>query len=63
MTCGSTKTPDEIVVLDYKATSNKNDPDYPNSSQEYYKSNLRQLDFYAYLLKLNGYKFLRLATG
>ena len=53
------KDTDEIVVLDYKATSNKNDPDYPNSAQEYYKSNLRQLDFYAYLLKLNGYKIFK----
>jgi len=25
------KDTNEIVVLDYKATSNKNDPDYPNS--------------------------------
>jgi len=53
------KDTDEIIVLDYKATSNKNDPDYPNSAQEYYKSNLRQLDFYAYLLKLNGYKIFK----
>ena len=49
------KDTDEIVVLDYKATSNKNDPDYVNSSQEYHKSYKRQLDFYAYLLKLNNY--------
>ena len=46
----------EIVVLDYKATSNKQDPDYINSSKEYHKSYRRQLDFYAYLLKLNKYK-------
>jgi len=50
------KDTNEIVVLDYKATSNKNDPDYVNSSAEYYKSYLRQLDFYSYLLKLNNYK-------
>ena len=51
--------PNEIVVLDYKATSNKNDPDYVNSSAEYYKSYLRQLDFYSYLLKLNNYKVFK----
>ena len=53
------KDTDEIVVLDYKATSNKNDPDYVNSSQEYHKSYKRQLDFYAYLLKLNNYKIFK----
>ena len=45
----------EIVVLDYKATSNKNLEDYTNSNKFYHKSYLRQLDFYAYLLKLNNY--------
>ena len=49
------KDTDEIVVLDYKATSNKNLKDYTNSSAHYHKSYLRQLDFYAYLLKLNKY--------
>jgi len=53
------KDTDEIVILDYKATSNKNDPDYVNSSQEYHKSYKRQLDFYAYLLKLNNYKVFK----
>ena len=53
------KDTDEIVVLDYKATSNKNDPDYVNSSAVYYKSYLRQLDFYSYLLKLNNYKVFK----
>jgi len=53
------KDTNEIVVLDYKATSNKNDPDYVNSSAEYYKSYLRQLDFYSYLLKLNNYKVFK----
>tara|TARA_Y100000741_G_C18244355_1_gene554871 strand:+ start:1122 stop:1832 length:711 start_codon:yes stop_codon:yes gene_type:complete len=53
------KDTNEIVVLDYKATSSKNDPDYVNSSAEYYKSYLRQLDFYAYLLKLNNYKVFK----
>ena len=53
------KDSNEIVVLDYKATSNKNDPDYINSSAEYYKSYLRQLDFYSYLLKLNNYKVFK----
>tara|TARA_A100001011_G_C14040305_1_gene727517 strand:- start:19 stop:753 length:735 start_codon:yes stop_codon:yes gene_type:complete len=47
---------DEIVVLDYKATSNKNLEDYTTSDKYYHKSYLRQLDFYAYLLKLNNYK-------
>jgi len=45
----------EIVVLDYKATSNKNLEDYKTSTKHYHKSYLRQLDFYAYLLKLNEY--------
>lgn len=45
----------EIVVLDYKATSNKNLEDYKTSTKYYHKSYLRQLDFYAYLLKLNDY--------
>jgi hypothetical protein len=45
----------EIVVLDYKATSNKNLEDYKTSTKHYHKSYLRQLDFYAYLLKLNNY--------
>tara|TARA_B100002051_G_C16661369_1_gene599307 strand:- start:350 stop:1087 length:738 start_codon:yes stop_codon:yes gene_type:complete len=47
---------DEIVVLDYKATSNKNLEDYTTSTKYYHKSYLRQLDFYAYLLKLNEFK-------
>ena len=50
------KDTNEIVVLDYKATSNKNDLDYVNSDKSYHKGYLRQLDFYAYLLKLNKYK-------
>ena len=45
----------EIVVLDYKATSNKNLEDYKTSTKYYHRSYLRQLDFYAYLLKLNNY--------
>jgi len=47
---------DEIVVLDYKATSNKKLEDYTTSTKHYHKSYLRQLDFYAYLLKLNDFK-------
>lgn len=47
---------DEIVVLDYKATSNKNLENYTTSTKHYHKSYLRQLDFYAYLLKLNNFK-------
>ena len=49
------KDTNEIIVLDYKATSNKKLQDYTNSSAHYHKSYLRQLDFYAYLLKLNKY--------
>ena len=50
------KDTDEIVVLDYKATSTKNLEDYTTSDKHYHKSYLRQLDFYAYLLKLNDFK-------
>ena len=50
------KDTDEIVVLDYKATSNKNLEDYTTSSKHYHKGYLRQLDFYAYLLQLNDFK-------
>tara|TARA_B100000427_G_C15512160_1_gene596723 strand:- start:1969 stop:2673 length:705 start_codon:yes stop_codon:yes gene_type:complete len=53
------KDTNEIVVIDYKATSNKNDPDYVNSSAYYYKSYLRQLDFYCYLLKLNNFNVFK----
>lgn len=49
----------EIVVLDYKATSNKSLPDYTTSNRHYHKSYLRQLDFYAYLLKLNNFKVFK----
>jgi len=49
------KDTDEIVVLDYKATSNKKLEDYTTSTKHYHKSYLRQLDFYSYLLKLNEY--------
>lgn len=45
----------EIVVLDYKATSNKNLEDYKTSTKHYHRAYLRQLDFYAYLLKLNNF--------
>ena len=50
------KDTDEIVVLDYKATSNKKLVDFTSSDKHYHKSYLRQLDFYAYLLKLNDFK-------
>ena len=50
------KDSQEVVVVDYKATSNKNDLNYVNSDKSYHKGYLRQLDFYAYLLKLNKYK-------
>ena len=46
----------EIVVVDYKATSNKSEINYVSSDRSYHKGYLRQLDFYAYLLKLNKYK-------
>ena len=46
----------KVVVIDYKATSNKNQLNYETSGKSYHKSYLRQLEFYAYLLKLNKYK-------
>ena len=51
----------EVIVVDYKATSNKYGVDYVNSKMSYHKAYLRQLDFYAYLLKLN--KFNVFKTG
>ena len=48
-----------MVILDYKATSNKNEINYVNSKMSYHKSYLRQLDFYAYLLKLNKFKVFK----
>ena len=53
----------EVVVLDYKATSNKNELNYKTSDKSYHKSYLRQLEFYAYLLKLNKYKVCLLYTS
>ena len=53
------KDNDEVVVVDYKATSNKYGVDYVNSKMAYHKSYLRQLDFYAYLLKLNKFKIFK----
>ena len=50
------KDTEEIVVLDYKATSTKNLEDYTTSKKHYHASYRRQLDFYAYLLKLNDFK-------
>ena len=50
------KDSQEIVVVDYKVTSNKNLEDYTSSNKHYHKSYLRQLDFYSYLLKLNKFK-------
>ena len=49
------KDTEEIVVLDYKATSTKNLEDYTTSKKHYHVSYRRQLDFYAYLLKLNDF--------
>ena len=49
----------EVVVVDYKATSNKYGVDYVNSTMSYHKAYLRQLDFYAYLLKLNQFKVFK----
>ena len=49
----------EVVVVDYKATSNKYGVDYVNSKMAYHKAYLRQLDFYAYLLKLNKFKVFK----
>jgi len=50
---------DEVVVVDYKATSNKYGVDYINSKMAYHKAYLRQLDFYAYLLELNKFKVFK----
>ena len=48
-----------MVILDYKATSTKENINYVTSSKSYHKSYLRQLDFYAYLLKLNNFKVFK----
>ena len=53
------KDTNEVVILDYKATSNKNEINYVSSKMSYHKSYLRQLDFYAYLLKLNKFKVFK----
>jgi hypothetical protein len=53
------KDNNEVVVVDYKATSNKYGVDYVNSKMAYHKAYLRQLDFYAYLLKLNKFKVFK----
>ena len=53
------KDKDEVVVVDYKATSNKYGVDYVNSKMSYHKIYLRQLDFYAYLLKLNNFNVFK----
>ena len=53
------KDSNEVIVVDYKATSNKYGVDYVNSKMAYHKSYLRQLDFYAYLLKLNKFKIFK----
>tara|TARA_B100000131_G_scaffold196446_1_gene188815 strand:- start:149 stop:865 length:717 start_codon:yes stop_codon:yes gene_type:complete len=53
------KDTNEVVILDYKATSTKEKINYVTSSKSYHKSYLRQLDFYAYLLKLNKFKVFK----
>ena len=53
------KDTEEVVILDYKATSTKENINYVTSSKVYHKSYLRQLDFYAYLLKLNNFKVFK----
>ena len=53
------KDTEEGVILDYKATSTKENINYVTSSKVYHKSYLRQLDFYAYLLKLNNFKVFK----
>ena len=53
------KDTNEAVILDYKATSTKEEINYVTSSKSYHKSYLRQLDFYAYLLKLNKFKVFK----
>jgi len=46
----------KLVVLDYKATSKKQLDNIEESSIPYHMSWKRQLDFYAYLLILNGFE-------
>ena len=53
------KDTDEVVILDYKATSTKEKINYVTSLKSYHKSYLRQLDFYAHLLKLNKFKVFK----
>jgi len=53
------KDTNEAVILDYKATSTKEKINYVTSLKSYHKSYLRQLDFYAYLLKLNKFKVFK----
>ena len=53
------KDNNEVVVVDYKATSNKYGVDYVNSKMAYHIAYLRQLDFYAYLLMLNKFKVFK----
>lgn len=53
------KDNNEVVVLDYKATSNMKEINYVTSKMSYHRGYLRQLDFYAYLLKLNKYKVFK----
>ena len=53
------KDTNEVVILDYKATSTKEKINYVTSTKSYHKSYLRQLDFYAYLLKLNKFKVFK----
>ena len=50
------KDSEEVVIIDYKATSNKDELNYVTSNWSYHKGYMRQLEFYAYLLKLNKYK-------
>ncbi len=53
------KDTDEVVIVDSKATSTKEQMNYVTSVKGYHKSYLRQLDFYAYLLKLNKFKVFK----
>jgi len=46
----------KLVVLDYKATAKKMLDNIEKSTISYHMTWKRQLDFYAYLLELNGYE-------
>ena len=48
-----------LSIISIKLTSTKEEMNYVASTRSYHKSYLRQLDFYAYLLKLNKFKVFK----